>query len=117
MASTRPDNDSIDSVENLREFKPILQQQILEKELEFMEKVRTNHESFVALDQSLTQLMEHVESLRSRVDTLSGDLQTSPPAASRAGRSRTSTSCTTRRRRSTTTASRTSTTTRSSATC
>ncbi|BFU22799.1 Vps52 / Sac2 family protein [Entamoeba histolytica HM-1:IMSS-B] len=68
------DSESIESIENFKEFKPILQQQILDKELKFMEEVRQNHEAFKDLDSNLSFLIECVDSLKKRVVELSNEL-------------------------------------------
>ncbi|KAL7714918.1 Vps52 sac2 family protein [Entamoeba marina] len=68
-------SNDIDSIENFKEFKPILQQQILDKELKFMEEVRLQHESFKELDSNLSFLIECVESLKKRVTGLSDELK------------------------------------------
>lgn len=65
---------SMEGIDNYKEYKPILQQQILDKELAFMEEVKNNHESFKELDSNISQLIQFVDDLRERVNGLSNEL-------------------------------------------
>ncbi|ELP85059.1 hypothetical protein EIN_080110 [Entamoeba invadens IP1] len=66
--------NELETIENLKEFKPILQQKILDKELMFMEQVRQNNGAFKELDSNLSMLIKCVESLKERVIDLSEKL-------------------------------------------